>query len=331
MRDDARRDTRWEPRGSLDPLARMLTYDELYWPDGTLRSRDDGHALEQAEYMGEHADGSGNDSAASSASRTEWSRSHPEPRDTSAKVTSREPDWVRDEPGAVGPNGKPDASAVLNSLAFHDLREVLRSIVDAPPARYLARPLIPSDAYGVLAAAWKAGKTWIALDLAVAVSGAKAWLGAYAIELPGPVLLLLGEGGPRKMVRRLKAIADHYDLELAELPLRLCFRAPHLASFDHLEQVGREIDATRPVLVVLDPLYLAARGAQGSQLYDVGAHLEAIQSLCQRHRAALLIVHHHNRGEGRGAVRMSGAGPAEWGRFLISATVVSSRTDPGDA
>lgn len=38
-------------------------------------------------------------------------------------------------------------------------------------------------------------------------------------------------------------------------------------------------------------------------------------------------MHHHNRGQGAGASRLSGAGPAEWGRVLISAEVKSRNVD----
>jgi hypothetical protein len=92
--------------------------------------------------------------------------------------------------------------------------------------------------------------------------------------------------------------------------------------------VGDEIERHGPVLVIIDPLYLAARGAQGSSLYEMGAHLEGIQVVCQRAGSALLIAHHWNKtGEGKGAKRMSGAGPDAWGRVLISAAVISRHAD----
>ncbi len=47
--------------------------------------------------------------------------------------------------------------------------------------------------------------------------------------------------------------------------------------------VEAEIERHRPVLVIIDPLYLAARGARGWDLYEMGAHLEGIQLVCQRH------------------------------------------------
>lgn len=47
-----------------------------------------------------------------------------------------------------------------------------------------------------------------------------------------------------------------------------------------------------------------------------------MQLVCQSARCALVIVHHWNKtGEGKGAKRMSGAGPGEWGRVLVSVAV----------
>jgi hypothetical protein len=102
-----------------------------------------------------------------------------------------------------------------------------------------------------------------------------------------------------------------------------------LSNAASLALVAQEIERHQPVLVIIDPLYLAAGGARGSDLYEMGALLEGVQVVCQQHGSALIIAHHWNKtGEGRGAKRMSGAGPDAWGRFLISAAVVRSDTDP---
>jgi DNA-binding MarR family transcriptional regulator len=186
----------------------------------------------------------------------------------------------------------------------------------------------PEDAYGVIAAEHKAGKSWAVLDLAVSVASGTAWLGLYPVERQGAVLMFLGEGGPRKTARRLRAIAAGRGLDFAELDLRMCFRVPHLSDADHLDQMRRELEAHPAALVVLDPLYLAARGAKGSQLYDMGAHLETIQELCQTAGCALVLVTHHNRDRGaKGSARMTGAGPAEWGRVLVNMAVRHRRVE----
>lgn len=212
-------------------------------------------------------------------------------------------------------------------LEIISARELVRRVAAMPAPRYLVRGVWPADAYGVLAAEWKAGKTWADLDLAVSVASGTAWLGTHVIDRPGPVLLFLGEGGARKMERRLRAICEARSVNLDLLPLRLCFRVPHLSDRYHLAEIDAELAATPAVLVIVDPLYLAARGAQAGQLYEMGAHLEAIQHVCQQAGCALVVVTHWNRGDGNGSKRITGAGPAEWGRVLMNLRSVSKATD----
>jgi hypothetical protein len=66
----------------------------------------------------------------------------------------------------------------------------------------------------VFAAEDKAGKTWAMLDLACSVAAGVPWLGHFPCPSSGPVLVFLGEGGERAMVRRLAAICTHKHLDL---------------------------------------------------------------------------------------------------------------------
>jgi len=214
-------------------------------------------------------------------------------------------------------------------LDIEDLSSLLGRVDAAPEPRYLVRPIIAAGDHGMLGAESKAGKTWATTDLAVSVASSTPWLGIFEVQTPGPVLLFAGEGGARKIARRFRAVCESRCIDPATLPVRVCLRVPHLTSEAAMLLVEEEIAHCRAVLVIIDPLYLAARGARGSDLYEMGAHLEAAQSICQRHGSALLITHHWNKtGDGRGAKRMSGAGPDAWGRVLISAAVVSRHTDP---
>jgi len=227
-----------------------------------------------------------------------------------------------------GRSGKPVVSIFAPPLVFHTLGELIDIVANRPAPKFLASPIWPGDAYGVLGAEMKAGKTWLVSDLMVTTAHGGAWLGKFPIERSGTVVAFLGEGGDRKMLRRIAAVADFYDIvEHRSLPIVLCLRAPHLSDEQHLAVIADKLDEVRPSLTVIDPLYLAARGAQGSQLYEMGAVLEGIQTLCQQVDSALLVSHHHNRQKGQGMGRLSGAGPAEWGRVIVSADVKSSRTD----
>ena len=214
-----------------------------------------------------------------------------------------------------------------NELAVSSYGEVTARVAAAGEPRWLIQGLWPADAYGVLAAQEKAGKTWAALDLAVSVATGRPWLDHFACPTPGTVLVFLGEGGERATVRRIEAIATAKGVDPDQLAerLRLCFRVPRLAApgaGGELAAIQEELAAHPAVLVVLDPLYLAAAGASGSNLYDMGAVLQAIQGVCQAAGCALLVVTHWNKtGDGRGADRISGAGPAAWARVICSVSV----------
>ena len=117
-------------------------------------------------------------------------------------------------------------------LAISSYGEVAARVAAAGEPRWLIQGLWPADAYGVLAAQEKAGKTWAALDLAVSVATGRPWLDHFACPSPGPVLVFLGEGGERATVRRIEAIATAKGVDPDQLAdrLRLCFRVPRLAA-----------------------------------------------------------------------------------------------------
>jgi hypothetical protein len=251
--------------------------------------------------------------------------------------------WPQEPPpelAAVFPLHPPTttpAAGAGRGLVIEDLADVLARVDAAGPPTWLVEGLWPRDAYGVFAAEDKAGKTWAILDLALSVAAGTPWLGHFACPPSGRVLVFLGEGGERAMIRRLRAVAAHKHVDLAELAearlLRLCFRVPTLTSGEDLAAVEAELAGRPAALVVLDPLYLAVgQGATGANLYAMGAVLSAIQGVCQQAGAALVVVTHWNKtGDGTGVHRISGVGPGAWGRVLASAGVAHRATSPDGA
>jgi hypothetical protein len=107
-------------------------------------------------------------------------------------------------------------------------------------------------------------------------------------------------------VRRIEAIATSKGVDPDQLAdrLRLCFRVPRLAVPDAGSELG----------------------------CHMGAVLQAIQGVCQTAECALLLVTHWNKtGDGRGADRISGAGPAAWARVICSVAILHRGSDPDEA
>lgn len=221
-------------------------------------------------------------------------------------------------------------------LVIRPIAEVAAEVDARALPQFLFEGVWAEGDYGVISAEDKAGKTWADLDAAVSVAGGTPWLGVFRVPAAGPVVLFLGEGGDRKILRRLRAIATARGLSADQLPIHLCFRTPDLSAREHLEQMADYIAQVRPRLVIVDPLYLAARGANGADLYAMAIPLQDVQIVCQDAAAALIITHHWNKtgptrpGAGNVHARSSGVGPGAWGRVLVAIAVDDklSTTDP---
>jgi len=230
--------------------------------------------------------------------------------------------------------GPPEVGARAHrALEILDLEEVLERVERAGPPTWLIEGFWPGDAYGVLGAEDKAGKTWAMIDLAVSVASGTPWLGHFPCPA-GPVLLFLGEGGERNFIRRLEAVCASRSLPVVDLigKIRTCFAVPRLRQAEHLAEVAQELEEHPSKLVGLDPLYLAAAGAHGSDLYEMGDVLGGVQRIAQEAGAALILTTHWNKtGTGTGAERFTGVGPGAWGRVLASAAVERRGQDPDGA
>lgn len=234
-----------------------------------------------------------------------------------------------DAPVPQGRQRDDGVAASIEPFPMRTIGELAAEIDAAPPPRYVVRRLLVEGDYGVLGAAKKFGKSWAMGDLAVNVAAGGSFLGGFPVDVGGTVLLFAGEGGRRKMIRRTRAIAAWYGHDHDALPLRVWERAPKLAGLDQVARLAATVEQHRPVLVIVDPGYLAIAGAETNNLASMGVLLERAQHVCQDHGAALMFSHHHNKtGAGNGADRFTGSGWAEWGRVLLSGHQQSLNTDP---
>ena len=90
---------------------------------------------------------------------------------------------------------------------------------EAPELRWLVSHLWSQHAVGIVGGEPKCCKSFLALDLAVAVAGGVPCLRRFAVPDPGRVLLYAAEDSPEIVRRRLEGIATAAGVDLRDLDI----------------------------------------------------------------------------------------------------------------
>ena len=159
-------------------------------------------------------------------------------------------------------------------------------------AKWLVESLWAAEGVGVIGGTPKSCKTWLALELAVAVASGSPALGRFPVPTAGPVLAYGAEDGPEQLRDRLIAITRAKSLSLADLDLFL-LTVPSLRLDSALDRA--RLDATlerlRPRRLLLDPFVRLHRSDENSAA-DMAALLGELRDLQRRHHLAIILVHH---------------------------------------
>jgi hypothetical protein len=165
--------------------------------------------------------------------------------------------------------------------------------------RWLVTDLWSADAVGIVGGEPKCCKSFLALDLAVAVASGTPCLRRFAVPKPGRVLLYAAEDALHIVRSRLEGICAAAGIALRDLDVHV-ITAPTLrldlpADRARLEQTVADL---APRLLVLDPfvrLHRIDENASG----EVAPLLAYLRELQRRHHLAVLLVHHAKKSGGR--------------------------------
>lgn len=164
-----------------------------------------------------------------------------------------------------------------------------------PPMSWAVHGLIP-EGMGLLTGAPKAGKSWAALGIALAVAAGGKALGKIPTGDPRPVLLLALEDGPRRLQGRCRALVPGQPIP----PLLHFVTTASPADVLHIVGAWLNQHGDQRPLVILDtlgkvmPPALPGEGAYQRD-YRIGSRLKA---LTDEHPGACLLVVHHTRKAG---------------------------------
>jgi RecA-family ATPase len=169
----------------------------------------------------------------------------------------------------------------------------------AEEQRWLITSLWSEEAVGIIGGEPKCCKSFLALDLAVAVAAGTACLRRFSVPRAGRVLLYAAEDALHIVRRRLDGICAAAGVLLGDLDVQV-ITAPTVRL--DLEADRKSLDETvaklQPRLLVLDPfvrLHRIDENASG----EVAPLLAYLRELQRRHAVAVVVVHHAKKGAGR--------------------------------
>ena len=160
--------------------------------------------------------------------------------------------------------------------------------------RWLVDGLWSEHAVGIIGGEPKCCKSFLALDLAVAVAAGIPCLRRFTVSRPGRVLLYPAEDALHIVRRRLEGICAATGAALAELDVQV-ITAPSLRLDLEADRARLEETVARlkPRLLVLDP-FVRLHRIDENVSGDVAPLLAFLRELQRRH--AVAVVHHARKG-----------------------------------
>jgi hypothetical protein len=181
-------------------------------------------------------------------------------------------------------------ASTLPTLPAHRLAE-------RPQARrWLIEDLWADEAVGIVGGEPKCCKSFLALDMAVAVAGGVPCVRRFAPARTGRVLLFAAEDALHVVRQRLAGIARAAGRDLADLDLHVVtcpsVRLDLEADRDALTET---VAALSPTLLVLDPFVRLHRIDENNS-GEVAPLLAYLRELQRRFHVAVVLVHHARKG-----------------------------------
>ena len=171
-------------------------------------------------------------------------------------------------------------------------------LAPAPPSAqgWLIEGLWSAQAVGIIGGEPKCGKSFLALDLAVAVASGTPCLRYFPTCQCGRVLLFAAEDAVHIVRQRLAGIAAAAAVDFTSLEIHL-ITVPtlRLDRHEHQQALAATVVQLQPKLLVLDP-FVRLHGIDENVAAEVAPLLAYLRSLQRCHHTAVALVHHARKG-----------------------------------
>lgn len=173
-----------------------------------------------------------------------------------------------------------------------------------PRPTWLVKGLIPKADLGVIYGASGAGKSFIVLDITMAIARGIPWRGMRVRQ--GKVIYICAEGvgGFRN---RVEAYCQHHGIDAGTIPLLVLDAVPNLLDVKQVKQLTAAIEQEPDVaLVICDTFAQMTPGANENAGEDMGKAIGHVRHVGRKVGAVTILVHHAGKDAAKGARGWSG-------------------------
>lgn len=192
------------------------------------------------------------------------------------------------------------------------------AIMDIDKPEWLVEGIWQKGTYGMIAGEPKTYKSVMATDLALSVASGKAFMNTFPVKSIGAVIYIQEENNISTVQDRVFKVAAAKGMLTStmtgwalpdNLPVYFSNNCGiNLTNADSRELIEKTIKEIKPVLVILDPLYMMMGGVDENSATEVGGILKWLTYLRNEYDVSVLLCHHYNKGTGttRGGQKVRG-------------------------
>lgn len=202
-------------------------------------------------------------------------------------------------------NSEGDLSSFSTPLTRNPFKLLtVREFLDRPRPGWIIKGLMPMADLGVVYGASGAGKSFIMLDLVMAIARGIPWRGLRVKQGKVVYICAEGAGGFRN---RVEAYCQHHGIDGGSLPLLILDAVPNLLDAKQVKALAETIEAEPDVaLIVCDTFAQMTPGANENAGEDMGKAISHVRHVGRKVKATVVLVHHSGKDAAKGARGWSG-------------------------
>jgi hypothetical protein len=161
---------------------------------------------------------------------------------------------------------------------------------------WMIEDLWSAEAVGIIGGEPKCGKSFLALDLAVAVASGAPCLRRFRTRRRGAVLLYAAEDAAAIVRQRLEGISQAASVDFETLDIHvITVPTLRLDRAEHCHALRATVAQLRPALLILDP-FVRLHAIDENLAGEVAPLLAYLRSLQRHYHTAVTLVHHSRKG-----------------------------------